>query len=232
MVRGRTAAVVGPARTLLGSKLGQRIDSFDVVVRFNDALDFLTPDLAGDIGTRVDVLYANQVVLGSLRPASLSRVHDLVCTNNSLCFTAAGDPRPTCLPGERRRITDVREALARARATTRLRVVYAASDALSQWMDGNWPRTGLVGIVDLLAFGVGRLFITGMTFYHGGGHLLTPPSTTLHPQKNRDGSWARSADGVGHDSYLELEILKILVREFGAAIEMDEPLTQLVQRTL
>jgi hypothetical protein len=69
-----------------------------------------------------------------------------------------------------------------------------------------------------------------MTFYHGGGHLLAPPSAEMHPLKNRDGSRAESVDGVGHDSYRELEVMKTLVRCFARTIELDSTLDSLIRR--
>lgn len=243
LVSGKTVAIVGPARTVLGTKHRRRIEAHDIVVRFNDVFDFLSasPDLADDIGTRVDILYCNQAILNGLLLARLgdsptglvdtfnrAGLKYVVCTNNSLSFTIAGEPRPTCEPQDRRVIADVTQALDRHGSTMRMRVVYAASKMLAQWLQGNWPRTGLVGILDLLTFDVRRLFITGMTFYHGGGHLLTPESTQLHPRKHRDGTWAQSPSGRGHDSYLELEVMKVLAQGFGDVLDMDDALAALL----
>ena len=51
LVSGKTVAVVGPARTLLGTRRGHHIDSHDLVVRFNDAFEFLHgADLLADAG--------------------------------------------------------------------------------------------------------------------------------------------------------------------------------------
>ena len=213
LVSGKTVAVVGPARTLIGTRRGPDIDAHDLVVRFNDAFDFLHgDDLLADAGERTDILYCNPVVLKQLLAGGRARpgLAYVVCTNNSLSFVADVDVPP---PG----------------STPPLRVVYAASAMLSKWLDGNWGRTGMIAILDLLSFDVRRLFITGMTFYHGGGHLLVPASRELHPQKNRDGTSSRSPSGQGHDSYLELEVMRDLAREFAPVVEMDQTLTALVK---
>jgi hypothetical protein len=213
LVSGKTVAVVGPARTLLGTRGGHHIDSHDLVVRFNDAFEFLHgADLLADAGERTDILYCNPVILkqtlarGRARPG----LAYVVCTNNSLSFVADAEVGATAF-------------------ATPVRVVYAASAMLSKWLDGNWARTGMIAILDLLSFDVRRLFITGMTFYHGGGHLLAPASRELHPQKNRDGTSSRSPSGQGHDSYLELEVMRDLTRQFASVLEMDETLTALVR---
>lgn len=239
LLRDKTIAIVGPARTALGAKLGHRIDGHDIVVRFNDAFDFVrpSPDPADDIGTRVDVLYTNQVILRDLLARrtlpidafNRAGLKCIVCTNNSLSFTAAGTPRHTCPPPDRRIVADLSAALTHTGSTAQVRVVSEASEILARWLRGNWARTGLVGIVDLLSFDVRRLFITGMTFYHGGGHMLMPASAELHPQRNRDGTWAQPPGGLGHDSYLELEVMKRLAQRFGDVLELDETLTALLR---
>jgi Glycosyltransferase family 29 (sialyltransferase) len=213
-VEHKRVALVGPARTVLGKRRGAVIEGCDVVVRLNDALDLspFPPDLAADLGSRTDVLYCNPVVLKALAttPAATlatAGVQYVVCTNNSLNFRRDAAPHP---------------------AVGHFRVVHAASAALSRWLDGNWGRTGTIAILDLLTFGARRLFITGMTFFHGGGHLLAPADAQLHPLKNRDGTWTRGADGRGHDSFQELEIMRLLMEEFGDAIEVDEELAALI----
>jgi len=213
LVSGKTVAVVGPARTLLGTRRGPYIDGHDLVVRFNDAFDFLHgADLLADAGERTDILYCNPVILkqtltrGRTRPG----LAYVVCTNNSLSFVPDADD------------------LLHESSATQLRVVYAASAMLSKWLDGNWARTGMIAILDLLSFDVRRVFITGMTFYHGGGHLLAPASRELHPQQNRDGTASRSPSGQGHDSYLELAVMKELAREFSGVLEVDDTLTALL----
>jgi hypothetical protein len=240
-VSRKRVAVVGPARTILGTKQGASIDAHDLVVRFNDAFELLgSSEVAADVGTRADTLYCNQVILRRVleaRPATRRRLFDaftgaglqyVVCTNNSLSFSRDGDPSATCDPRDRAVIADFVDALARHGSGTNVRTVYAASETLTRWLQGHWARTGLVAILDLLTFDVRRLFIAGMTFYHGGGHLLAPAAAELHPRKNRDGTWAQSAAGVGHDSYLELDVMKMLAESFADVIEADEPLSALL----
>lgn len=55
-VENKTIALVGPAESILGTKKGNLIDKFDIVVRLNKSLP-LPENLAEDIGTKTTILY-------------------------------------------------------------------------------------------------------------------------------------------------------------------------------
>ena len=143
----------------------------------------------------------------------------------------AGAPGPGCPLGDRRVMTDVERILATAGLRTRTRVVHAASRVLHRWLDGHWARTGFVALFDLLTFDPRGVHATGMTFYHGGGHMFAPGTGELHPLKNRDGSWAISPSGQGHDSYLERDAMRWLVRGFPRRLTGDDALMKLLGYT-
>jgi hypothetical protein len=243
LVQHKRVAIVGPATTTLGTRQGALLDSYDLVVRFNDTIDHLpiTGSLADDIGTRTDILYCNQTILREhileqkgLSHAQFRQVCDevgvkyVVCTNNGLSFASTGAPQPACDVQDKTVITDVQRLLSQHGMRTRLRLVYAASALLIEWLGGYVGRTGLVAMVDLLSFDIAHLYITGMTMYHGGGHLFPQGSAELHPLKNRDGTWASSASTLGHNSYLELALLRLLAECFHAKLALDDHLRLLV----
>lgn len=58
-LKGKSLAIVGNSPNIVGSGLGQKIDSRDVVMRINSFA--LTPELAKDIGTKVNVWIHNGV---------------------------------------------------------------------------------------------------------------------------------------------------------------------------
>ena len=246
LLRNKTVAVVGPARTLSGTKRGRVIDAFDLVVRFNDAFEHLraSADLDEDIGRRADIIYCNQAILRThileqpaasrarvLRTCEEAGVRYFVCTNNSLSYTATGAAETDCDRQDRRVLTDVAGVLDQHGAGMTLRVVRAASETLSAWLDGYWGRTGFVALWDLLSYDVRRLSVTGMTLYHGGGHLFSSHARELHPLKNRDGTWARSPSGRGHDSYRERDLMRLWVRWFRHRLDVDDDLMQILDRT-
>jgi hypothetical protein len=126
---------------------------------------------------------------------------------------------------------EIAALLAREGLETRCRVPYTPSEILHRWLGGNWARTGFIGVFDLLTMPVARLYLTGLTFYHQGGHIAESPANVLHPLKNRDGSWAQTADGVGHNSYLECDIMRALARSFRARLGVDEDLLRVLGYT-
>ena len=65
LLKGKRVIIVGPSRTSLGTGQGDAIDGYDIVVRFNDAIEHMpfTGRFADDLGTRADIIYCNQVFL-------------------------------------------------------------------------------------------------------------------------------------------------------------------------
>src|SRR5438046_10309033 len=111
LLKGRRVAVGGSSATTMGSGQGREIDSYDLVVRFNDAIEHMPfqSSRADDIGTRADIIYSNPVVLREnilnhrgITPQRLVSVcaevgvKYFVCTNNGLSHTNTGTPSPTC----------------------------------------------------------------------------------------------------------------------------------------
>ena len=245
MIAGRRIAVVGPARTLVERRQGPLIDSFDFVVRFNEAFEYLQSDgpLARDFGTRAEIIYANQALLrrraletGERRRRFVQAcerlgVRAIVCANNSLSYAANGCPTPTCPPIDRRVPEQLAALLDRAGLPTVVRVVSTPAEVLHRWLEGNWARTGFIGLFDILTLPVARVYLTGVTFYHDGGHIAADASAVMHPLRNRDGSPAQSADGVGHNSYLERDIMRVLARAFRSRLTVDEDLLKVLGYT-
>ena len=240
LVRGKRVVVVGPATHTVGAALGREVDSYDLVVRLNEAIAHMPFDRAtrDDIGGRADIVYGNQVVLRTLitgRTSDAARrswidagLKYFVCTNNALDYANTGEPARVARHPDPRLVADCDDALRRLEGSIRLRIVHAASALLSKWMGGHFGRTGFIALYDLLSFDVRCLHVTGMTFYHGGGHRYPQGRDPLHPLKNRDGTWARDAGGRGHDSYLELEIMRVLARCFQGRLTVDAELNALL----
>ncbi|MEN3334307.1 MAG: hypothetical protein V7641_3672 [Blastocatellia bacterium] len=239
LLKGKTIAIAGPAETLIGTGQGELIDSYDLVVRFNTVIRYLPfPDqLARDIGTRTDLLYANnEVVLDGIvdqRDVSHSKFAAL-CDQLAMKYIVGTNNDFTCKNSRQARqcIADseaVKRFLRDQKIKTGFRMLFATSDLMRKWLSGYIGRTGFLAIIDLLAYDISRLYITGMTFYHQGGHLfLADHASELHPLKNHRGELPK--DGVmGHNSYLELELMRILAASLGEKLKFDDRLQKLME---
>lgn len=241
LLRGKNVIVVGPARTLQGRKQGRMIDAFDLVVRFNNVIEYLpfSDELAEDIGARTDILYSNNAILmqGVLdqtritheqftRLANQLGIKHIISTNNNFSYEKAAAGTPKCYAEQR----EFQRLIAERNIQSHFSMMFSLPDMARRWMGGYLGRTGFLALLDLLRYDIGRLHIAGMTFYHRGGHLfLDDNASELHPLENRRDESQPNPEIRGHNSYLELEIMKVLARHFRHKLEMDAELQALLE---
>lgn len=239
LLKGKDVVIVGPAETLSGKAQGRMIDEHDLVVRFNTAINYIPfrGKLAKDIGTRTDILYCNnEVIINQIlfqqviahekfrRVCEVAGIKYLVSTNNGFTFPAAEEPEPHC----RSEYLAFNLFLKQQGLGMGFRMLHSTSARARTLLNGYTGRTGFLAVLDLLSYDIRKLTITGMTFYHSGGHLFLKNSASeLHPMKDHQGrSSPRSAKG--HNSYLELEIMRKLARLYGPKLQLDEHLRKLL----
>ncbi|HEY6187258.1 MAG TPA: glycosyltransferase family 29 protein [Pyrinomonadaceae bacterium] len=239
LLSGKDVVIVGPAETLRGKGQGKRIDAYDLVVRFNTAIHYIpfAAELAKDIGTRTDILYCNnEVIIRQIlfqeaithekfrRACEVAGIKYLVSTNNGFTFPAPDEPEPRC----RSEYLAFNLFLKQQGLGLGFRMLHSTSARARTLLNGYTGRTGFLAVLDLLSYDLRRLAITGMTFYHSGGHLFLKDSTgELHPMKDHRGR--ESPESVrGHNSYSELEIMRKLARLYGPRLQLDEPLQKLL----
>jgi hypothetical protein len=239
LLEGKRVIVVGPAETMLGTREGSAIDSFDLVVRFNTAIEYMpfAKDLARDIGARTDILYCNNEVLGDrivrqqgVTPERFVRACDevgvqyFVGTNNDFTHGATDGRRPR----GSEELADFRRFLDDHGVRANCRSLFSTPHVLRRWLRGYIGRTGFIGLVDLLRYDVRLLHVTGMTFYHKGGHLFLENCVgELDPLRNHLGILPEHM--LGHNSYLELQIVKTLGECFAPKLQLDERVRELLE---
>ncbi len=239
LLQGKNVIVVGPAQTLLGTNQGKMIESYDLVVRFNTVIEYLpfNNELAKDVGVRTDILYSNNDVLmnGILgqerisheqfaRIAHQPEIKWIISTNNDFSYQVA-DLSPQ-RDAERE---EFQRFLAETKIEAEFRMLFSLPDLVAKWMNGFVGRTGFLSLVDLLRYDVNRLHVVGMTFYHSGGHLFLKDSIPdLHPLGNHRGELPPNPTIKGHNSYLELELMKVLGRHFRDKLVIDTELQALL----
>lgn len=236
LLKDKRVMVVGPAETLRGSGQGKIIDSNDLVVRFNTAIQYVPfpHELAADIGTRTDILYCNNEILmdGFLRQGAMShQAFGAVCARAQIKYVVStnNDFRDDITQKD-----SLSEYLALKLLVAHLdgpigfRMLYSTCAAARKLLDGYVPRTGFLAILDLLAYDIRQLSITGMTFYHKGGHLFFEQyASELDPMKSHLGQ-DPPENVKGHNSYFELDVLRELARVYGPKLKFDEQLEALL----
>lgn len=239
LLKDKRVMVVGPAETLRGSGQGKMIDSNDLVVRFNTAIQYVPfpHDLATDIGTRTDILYCNNEVLmdGILRQGAMShQAFGAVCAQAQLKYVVSTNNDYTFFGGGMTEKDSLSEYLALKLLVAQLdgpigfRMLHSTSAVARQLLDGYVARTGFLAILDLLAYDIRQLSITGMTFYHKGGHLFFEEyASELDPMLSHLGQ-GPPENVKGHNSYFELDVLKELARVYGPKLKFDAQLEALL----
>lgn len=86
MIVGKTVAVVGPSRSIIGDKKGEYIDSHDLVVRFNYMFPVTT--FTEDLGTRTDILYHCFCRRNIQEYDAIQKLYDPKYTSTVKCFVS------------------------------------------------------------------------------------------------------------------------------------------------
>lgn len=155
-LKNKRVVVVGPAPSIIGSKQGEEIDSYDVVVRINKALP-VPNNLKQDIGSKTDILF-NCL---NTSPDNGGYLH-IPMLMQELDWVAS--PYAAVHPFER----DIRNFSNQLSG----RIPFFIPD--SSWYlnieneMGTRPNSGILAILNCLNFEPSEVYITGFTFFKGG----------------------------------------------------------------
>lgn len=155
LVYGKTIAIVGPSKSVLGRKQGKYIDSFDIVVRLNKSLPVPAKRVA-DIGSKTDVLYNS---LNTSDYPGENNINPLFFKQNGIKYLCS--PYPAIHPFKR----DIMQFMLANRGLVPFRYIDLELFSKMENILHTRPFTGTCAIVDLLKFGIKKLFITGLDFY-------------------------------------------------------------------
>ena len=197
-LRGKRVAIVGPSKHLLGSGHGPRIDDYDVVVRFkwHKLLPFgewKGGKFVKDIGSKTNVIYGS----GRLDGERLEEAEPFFKKGKLEYFRHADG-----------KVSDEFNVKKLECGTTY--VDFSAkhyAHALDRVAGKNsenfkiWPQCGFVGIMEIIASDCAEVLISGVTMYHGGGHIF---------QKNKP-AWHNQPIIGKHNGVLELKLLMALI---------------------
>ena len=180
---GKNVALVGPASSIIRTKSGRLIDTFDIVVRLNKSLP-LSRRLIHDIGSRTDILY-NSLNRSDFPGENILDENFFI--KNGLKFLC------TSYPNISQFNSDIRHYLNHSSCKLPFRMVetdlyYNVKNAIH-----TRPNTGIMAIIDLLNTRLRKLYITGLNFYkttyyknYQSNNQLVPYSTNnIHNQNTQ-----------------------------------------------
>mgnify|MGYP003636112498 CR=1 FL=1 len=150
LVKGKRVAYVCPSPHLKGKGLGKLIDSYDVVVRINQAYDMPESDWE-DFGQRTDI------VMNCLNHYKQNAMSNNVEFVKSLKYVVC----PMVLMWNIQSIYDFMQDLKVDWHDVSDGYLFKCFNEI-----GTTANTGLMGVITLLNYDVKELFITGMTFFN------------------------------------------------------------------
>jgi len=154
LLKGKRVALIGPAKTIVGKKIGKEIDKYDIVIRMKQPI--VPDELKPDYGTRTDVIYTNlnKVSYGGPIPSffELWKAHGL----KWVVMARRKKER------NRRFADQIRKFFKYRRSS---KAFYRKCKTICNCAGKNIPFTGTVAILDLLSMPFKELFIAGFDFF-------------------------------------------------------------------
>jgi hypothetical protein len=208
---GKRIALVGPANTLKELREGEKIDSYDVVVRANGPQP-LHRGLREYMGSRTDIFYTNAVRQqdrrGQIDTRELSV--DFVC-----CYFSAQNRmalKKDKVPKSKHRFFDHH--------------LWRALKTATRYD----PHTGIYAIYELFLCHPKELYVTGMTFYQDG-HLAYMPEYRSSGWDGFYKSWAKADRHTRHDADRELDLFARLWK-MNRSVKVDRILKGICRESL
>jgi len=164
-IKGKTIALVGPAKYMEGSGHGKEIDSHDIVVRINRGLETASK-IPQDVGKRTDILWSCLIE----KSANAGKI-DLEFLKKSgvkfICCPPASSFEGISTETRFHDLVD-KEKMMEIGKTIPVRICDADFHTKLAIEIRSRPNTGFLSIYDFLRFDIGRLSVYGFSFYLDG----------------------------------------------------------------
>ena len=159
----KKVAIVGPAATIVGSGLGEYIDSFDTIVRLNKSVP-LNKSLSGDIGSSTDVLYHSLDKLAKTVSHNYLNIDEYVKAGLK-GFVASC--RVNWITRDNLKVFYDLNTSQSDKGIYEDRIPTRTISPLIRKLEesGTIPNTGMVAIKHLLTYKTKKLFVCGFDFY-------------------------------------------------------------------
>lgn len=194
MLKDKKVIVVGPASYLEGSKKGNFIESFDVVVRLNNGYD-IHESYIEDVGKRTDVLY--HCLWGPHFPNSIPHL------NQKVKYLKCSYPN----------ILPFSLDIGKFNKVNRDRIKFEPYQ-LSKYEElfnilESRPNTGTSAIYDLMSYEIKSLHISGITMFDGG-YLKKYRNSHVH--SSREEVEMENKKFKIHNIQSQIEFLKVFLK--------------------
>lgn len=166
IIRDKTVALVGPAKYMVGSCLGEEIDQHDVVVRINRSIE-TTKQYSNDVGTKTDVLYSclieSAACAGKLDASKLKNDYGV----KFICVPPQSDYRGISHKTAFHNMVNIKTVKKIIKLLPLRIIEHQMHTELAKKVQCR-PNTGFLAIYDLLNFNPSTLSIYGFSFYLDG----------------------------------------------------------------
>tara|TARA_Y100001963_G_C6787825_1_gene453875 strand:+ start:2919 stop:3719 length:801 start_codon:yes stop_codon:yes gene_type:complete len=161
-LRDKKIIIVGPAGYLNNKLMGEKIDNYDIVVRFNKSYP-VNKTLHKSIGTRTDIWYHN-MAQGDL-PSSGGHIIPKELESNGVKWVSTHFPRNLSYFED-----DITECEKKLQGSN---INFHTHSDLEQYITFHSiletrPNLGVGAILDILSYDIKSLHISGLTFFKGG----------------------------------------------------------------
>jgi cyclopropane fatty-acyl-phospholipid synthase-like methyltransferase len=178
-VNNKKVIIVGPAKYLDGSGMGEFIDSYDIIVRLNNSYPIKKESFV-DLGSRTDVLFhtgainttlkyaANQLGLGRIETLELNKLKWFISKRNPI---TGGKAEKVMID----KITDLIEKRNSKIKTVAIETFFLRK--LRARLENTDPNMSTLAIMYLLQTSLKELYICGCDFYGTGyndGYTVSP----------------------------------------------------------
>ena len=166
LIKNKKVAVVGPAQYMLSSKMGEEIDSHDIVIRLNRGIE-LTKEFFVDLGRRTDILYSCLIEkpanAGNLNAKELKDDYKVkcICTPTESTFEGIATETKFHYLVNKKTVEEINKLLP-------IRIIdHSFHNDLAKKIRCR-PNTGFISIYDILRYSPKSLSIYGFSFYLDG----------------------------------------------------------------
>lgn len=214
---GKTVAIVGPADTAYRFRNGSLIDSYDVIIRFNNSYAIVDPgdkDKSSKIGSRTDILFHNFKAKKN-NPGMLQT--DLL--------EKQGVDKVISYLRYRRGHRGLRIFMKRNYDFLKNKLCLIPENLYKEIIDdlGSKPTVGHIAITRVLESSPAKVFITGFSFFN------TPYAEGYRDYTSAEEQLERFRTGsAGHNPDNELKHFKNLLKKTEVEVKLDPYLEEMV----